>query len=268
MYGTILGDIIGSPYAFDHSKKSKDFKLFNSYSEYTGDTILAVATGEALLDAGKEASEKQIYDYVTKSLRKWGNNYLDVEYDMRFRFWLSSKEPQPYNSYGNDVAVRAAAAGWLYDSVERTREAARISVAVTHSHIEGSKGAEAVASAVFLARKKHSKSAIKQYMESEFQYDLSRTCDEIRPMYSYQEACQKTVPEAVTAFLEGKDFEDVLRIAISLGGDCNTVGAIAGSIAEAYYEIPSELKDKCENYLPADVKAVLLRFDKIIQKCR
>ncbi|MBO5371601.1 MAG: ADP-ribosylglycohydrolase family protein [Lachnospiraceae bacterium] len=262
MYGAILGDIIGSPYEFDRGNKSKDFELFSSYSEYTDDTILTIAVGEALLEAGKDAKEEQIFEAVVKNMRKWGRKYPHAGYGMEFKFWLCSEEPKPYNSYGNGAAMRVSAVGWLYDSIERTREVARITAEVTHNHPEGIKGAEAVASAIYLARTKNSKFTIKNYVEREFQYDLERTCDEIRPEYFHQESCQKTVPEAIIAFLEGRNFEDVIRTAVSLGGDCDTLAAIAGSMAEAYYEVPIELKTKCEKYLPEDIKEVLWQFDK------
>ena len=156
--------------------------------------------------------------------------------------------------------MRVSSAGWLYDSLEQTRKAARWTAEVSHNHSEGIKGAEATASAIFLARTGSSKGEIRDYIISEFCYDLSRTCDEIRPEYFHIEICQKTVPEAITAFLEGEDFEDVIRTAVSLGGDCDTLTCIAGSIAEAFYGVPEELKIECRNRLPEDMLEVLDRF--------
>jgi ADP-ribosylglycohydrolase len=157
--------------------------------------------------------------------------------------------------------MRVSAAGWLYDTLERTREVARATAEVTHNHTEGIKGAESVASAIFLARTGSSKDEIKAYIETEFHYDLSRTCDEIRPTYYHVESCQKTVPEAITAFLEGTDFEDVIRTAVSLGGDCDTLTAIAGSMAEAFYGVPALLLAECRSRLPKDLLEIVKRFD-------
>ena len=138
---------------------------------------------------------------------------------------------------------------------------ARLTAEVTHNHPEGIKGAESTAAAIFLARTGHSKDEIKTYIEENFGYDLNRTCDEIRPTYHHIESCQQTVPEAIIAFLEGSDFEDVIRTAVSLGGDCDTLAAIAGSIAEAFYGVPEALKEECRLRLPEDMRAVLERFD-------
>ena len=162
--------------------------------------------------------------------------------------------------------MRISAAGWLYDTLERTREVARYTAEVTHNHPEGIKGAEFVASVIFLARTGASKEEIKRYVVSQFGYDLSRTCDEIRPAYCHDESCQKTVPEAITAFLEGTDFEDVIRTAVSLGGDCDTLTCIAGSMAEAFYGVPDEMKAECRNRLQADMIGVVDWFEEAVKK--
>jgi ADP-ribosylglycohydrolase len=135
---------------------------------------------------------------------------------------------------------------------------------VTHDHPEGIKGAEAVACAIFLARTGSTKAQIKSCIQENFHYDLSRTCDEIRPGYHHVETCQETVPEAITAFLEGEDFEDVIRTAVSLGGDCDTLTCIAGSMAEAFYGVPEELKTRCREYLTEDLLRILTRFDAVL----
>jgi ADP-ribosylglycohydrolase len=160
--------------------------------------------------------------------------------------------------------MRVSPAGWLYDTLERTREVAKATAEVTHNHPEGIKGAESVASAIFLARNGSSKDEIRSYIEKTFHYDLHRTCDEIRPTYHHVESCQQTVPEAITAFLEGTDFEDVIRTAVSLGGDCDTLTAIAGSIAEAFYGVPASLRVECRKRLPEDLLEVVDRFDQIV----
>ena len=156
--------------------------------------------------------------------------------------------------------MRVAAAGWLFDDLETTRKVAAWTAEVTHNHPEGVKGAESVAAAIFMARNGKSKDEIKAYIVDEFGYDLSRTCDEIRPDYHHVESCQETVPEAIIAFLEGEDFEDVIRTAVSLGGDCDTLTCISGSIAEAFYGVPEYLKAECENRLPKDLREVLVSF--------
>ena len=151
-----------------------------------------------------------------------GQKYPDAGYGRKFLCWLREKDPKPYGSCGNGSAMRVSAAGWLFDTLEETREKARLTAEVTHDHPEGIKGAEATSGAIFLARTGRSKEEIRDYIVQEFGYDLSRTCDQIRPNYYHNESCQKTVPEAITAFLEGTDFEDVIRTAVSLGGDCDT----------------------------------------------
>ena len=246
MYGAILGDIIGSPFEFDRGDKTKDFELFSKGCGFTDDTVMTVAVAEALLAVGSAASVEEIEDAVVSSMQDWGKRYPDAGYGGRFRHWLKEKNPKPYGSFGNGSAMRVSAAGWLYDSIERTREVARATANVTHNHPEGIKGAEATASAIFLARKGASKEEIKNYIEDEFHYDLNRSLDQIRPGYHMDETCQRTVPEAIIAFLEATDFEDAIRNAVSLGGDTDTLGAITGSIAEAYFGIPAVLIAECK----------------------
>lgn len=269
MYGAIIGDMVGSPYEFDQGRKEKDFgPLFINRSVFTDDSVMTIAVAETLLDVGPEAAEEKIKSAVVKSMQKWGRKYPDAGYGGRFIGWLADRNPKPYGSWGNGSAMRVSAVGWLYDSVERTREVARWTAEVTHNHIEGVKGAEATASAIFFARNGSSKEDIKQYIIDEFGYDLYRTCDEIRPAYHHVESCQETVPEAITAFLEGNDFEDVIRTAVSLGGDCDTLTCIAGGMAEAFYGVPDEFKKECEARLPEDALKVLHDFrDKKMVVC-
>ena len=266
MYGAILGDIIGSPFEFDRGEKTKNFVLFSPGAAFTDDTVMTIAVAEALLDAGIDAEEVQIKEQLIRAMKKWGHIYLDAGYGAKFFWWLQRDESHPYGSYGNGSAMRVSAAGWLYDTLERTREVARYTAEVTHNHPEGIKGAESVASVIFLARTGASKEEIKRYVVSQFGYDLSRTCDEIRPAYCHDESCQKTVPEAITAFLEGTDFEDVIRTAVSLGGDCDTLTCIAGSMAEAFYGVPDEMKAECRNRLQADMIGVVDWFEEAVKK--
>jgi len=260
MYGAILGDIIGSPYEFDRGEETKDFPFFDKGCTYTDDSVMTIAVGEALMDCmGKdEAAHKAA---LVASMRKWGLAIPDAGYGGMFYQWLREEDPQPYGSFGNGSAMRVSAAGWLYETLEETREKARWTAEVTHNHPEGIKGAEAVASAIFLARTGHTKEEIRDYIVSEFGYDLSRTCDEIRPEYCHVESCQETVPEAITAFLEGESFEDAIRTAVSLGGDCDTLTCIAGSMAEAYWGMGDRLASEVVRRIPKDMERVLARFN-------
>ena len=275
MYGAILGDIIGSPYEFDWQNiKTKEFPLFRFDSEFTDDSVMTIAVAEALMAIKRAKSdtdnwkncastpeeEEQLMKFtVARSLKKWGNEYPDAGYGARFIKWLRSGEG-PYNSYGNGSAMRVSSAGWLYDTLEETLEMARLSAVVTHDHPEGIKGAQSVAAAIFMARNGASKQEIKSYITDNFGYDLSRTCDEIRPGYHHVETCQATVPEAFAAFLEGEDFEDVIRTAVSLGGDCDTLTCIAGGMAEAFYGVPDELVSECRARVMPDMLQVIDDF--------
>ena len=260
MIGAILGDMIGAPYEFDRSPKTKEFPLFSRYTEFTDDSVMTIAVAEALMDTiGK--SDDEIKAALVTSMQMWGRRYPNAGYGGMFYRWLRKKNPQPYGSFGNGSAMRVSSAGWLYDTLEETRHMARLTAEVTHNHPEGIKGAEATASAIFLARTGATKEEIKEYIIAEFGYDLSRTCDEIRPGYHHVETCQQTVPEAITAFMEGKDFEDVIRTAVSLGGDCDTLTCIAGSMAEAMYGIPEEMANECKKRLPKDMLWVVEKFE-------
>ncbi|WP_122642792.1 ADP-ribosylglycohydrolase family protein [Luxibacter massiliensis] len=265
MYGAIIGDMVGAPYEFDRGNKTKDFPMFIEESQFTDDSVMSIAVAEALLDSiGK--SEEVTKANIICSMQKWGRRYPDAGYGGMFSSWLVEKNPEPYGSFGNGAAMRVSAVGWLYDSIEKTRDVARWTAEVSHNHPEGVKGAEAVASAIFLARTGADKKFIKNYVVDEFGYDLSRSCDEIRPLYFHDETCQKTVPEAITSFLEAQDFEDVIRTAVSLGGDCDTLTCIAGSIGEAYYDIPKHCLKECRKRLNDDLLIVLDQFLGCIRK--
>lgn len=266
MYGAILGDIIGSPFEFDRGDKTKDFKLFSRRSHFTDDSVMTLAVCEALLKVGQDATVKEIEDTVISSMQSWGRRYPRAGYGGYFRRWLTARHPEPYNSFGNGSAMRVSAVGWLYDSLEKTRTVAKATANVTHNHPEGIKGAEATASAIFMARNGSSKEEIKKYIEKEFHYDLNRTLNEIRPDYHMDETCQKTVPEAIIAFLEATDFEDAIKNAVSLGGDTDTLGAITGSIAEAYYGIPEWLMTECRKRINKDMRVVLDDFNDVLSR--
>jgi len=264
MYGAMLGDIIGSRFEFDRGNKSKDFTFFTRESEYTDDSVMTIAVAEAILTVGKDAGEEEMKTELVRSMKSWGHRIPDAGYGGRFRQWLFTDRTKPYGSFGNGSAMRVSPVGWLYDTMERTREVARWTAEVTHDHPEGVKGAESVAAVMFLARTGHGKDEIKDYVIREFGYDLSRTCDEIRPGYHHVESCQETVPEAITAFLEGQDFEDVIRTAVSLGGDCDTLTDIAAAMGETFYGCPEELKKVCEKRIEPEMREILERFNKEI----
>ena len=266
MHGAILGDIIGSPYEFDRGNKSKDFPLFSQKSKYTDDTVMTIAVAEAFMDAQGATDLDWIRRRLITSMQHYGRHYPYAGYGRMFRQWLSAKDPQPYGSYSNGSAMRVSSVAWLYNDLDTVRCMARLSAEVTHNHPEGIKGAESTTAAIFLARTGHSKAEIRSYIEGQFGYDLSRTCDETRPGYHHVESCQETVPEAITAFLEGESFEDVIRTAVSLGGDCDTLTCIAGSIAEGFYGVPEDLKRECRNHLPQQLLEVLQKFDSFLNR--
>ncbi len=262
MVGAMLGDMIGAPYEFDRGDKTKDFPLFIRNSVFTDDSVMTVAVAEALMDT-RGGTDDEIRTALVRSMQKWGRKYPNAGYGGRFYYWLRERNPKPYGSYGNGSAMRVSGAGWLGETIGETRRLARLTADVTHNHPEGIKGAEAAASAIFLARTGKSKEEIRTYIESEFGYNLSRTCDQIRPGYRFDVTCQGSVPEAITAFLEGKDLEDTIRTAVSLGGDTDTLGCIAGGMAEAFFGVPAELEAECRKRLPKDMRDVLDRFQKM-----
>lgn len=264
MYGAILGDIIGSPYEFDcHNYKAKDFPLFSQQSDFTDDTVMTLAVAKALLDT-RGQDDAVIEAALVRQMQRLGHAFPHRGYGGRFGAWLDADDPQPYHSYGNGSAMRVSPAAWLGDDLAEVLRLARLTAQVTHDHPEGIKGAQATAAAIFLARTGHHKTGIKAHIEREFGYDLSRTCDEIRPVYRHVESCQETVPEAITAFLESTDFEDALRTAVSLGGDSDTLAAITGSIAEAFYSVPPHLKQQCHHYLPPELTAILWEWEDVL----
>lgn len=235
--------------------------FFSKDSKFTDDTVMTIAVADAILRTGDEKDGRILFSNVEKEMLYYGKKYPDSGYGGKFREWLKSKNPKPYNSFGNGSAMRVSAAGWICNSMFDTRECARMTSRPTHNHPEGVKGAMAVASAILLARKGSSKAKIKNYIESEFDYNLSRSLDDIRKTYEFDETCQGSVPESIIAFLESEDFEDAIRNAVSLGGDADTQAAISGSIAEAFYGIPENFIKKCREYLPENMLEVLDNFN-------
>ena len=258
LIGAVIGDIAGSIYEFN-PHKSKDINLQNKDMEYTDDTIMTIAVADWILN-DKKLTKKGL----VARMQQWGRKYPNPmgAYGGMFSQWLSSNNPKPYNSWGNGAAMRVAAVGFAFSSLEETLKVAQKSAEVTHNHPEGIKGAQATAAAIFMARTGSTKEEIRRYISENFGYDMNRTCDDIRPTYSFDGSCQGTVPESIIAFLDSKDYEDAIRLCISLGGDADTMGSITGAIAGAYYhQMPYNLYEFAMNKLPDDIKGIIKLFD-------
>lgn len=266
MLGALIGDLVGSVYEFANIKRT-DFPFISDKCEYTDDSIMTLAVAEWLLTDSQhshENLERIIVRYAKEYPHPMGG------YGGRFAQWLfrpeylnrtGEKSRMPYNSWGNGSAMRVSAVGWMFGSLEQTEEVAAISASITHNHPEGIKGAQATAAAIFLARTGHAKQEIKEYIESKYGYDLSLHIDEIRKTYGWEDSCQGTVPPAIRAFLDSSDYESAVRIAVSLGGDSDTLACITGGIAEAFYgEIPSEIVDAAMVKLSEEFKRLLDKF--------
>jgi ADP-ribosylglycohydrolase len=248
--GAIAGDIIGSVYEW-HNVKTVDFDLFSHKSTFTDDSVLTLATMDAILNQRS----------YTESYQLFGRNYPKRGYGGHFQSWIHSKAPKPYNSWGNGSAMRVSPVGWYGNSVEDVMAEAQKSAEVTHNHPEGIKGAKATAVAVFMARVGKSKEDIKKFITDTFNYDLERKINEIRPDYAFDVSCQGSVPEALIAFLESADFESAIRLAISIGGDSDTIACITGGIAEAYYQvIPEYIIENVLKILPKGLAKIVEKF--------
>ena len=282
MFGAIVGDIIGSVYEWNNIK-TKDFPLFRMGSRYTDDTVMTCAVAEGIMNGGNR-------DDFIDAFKKYGRMYPHAGYGGRFKKWLFSEDREPYYSYGNGSAMRVSPCAWIMDCsfTARTglwpsngRKMAERSAAVTHNHPEGIKGAMAVTDAIFMARccfggwygefespaghdPADYKKRMREYIEQEYGYDLSGSLDRIRPYYTFNSSCQGSVPQAIMAFLESTDFEDAIRNAVSIGGDSDTIAAIAGSIAEAAYGIPERIREKAWDRLDEPLQDVLLRWERFI----
>lgn len=267
MLGAIFGDMAGSIYEFDNIKTA-EFKLLGPGTEFTDDSVLTVAVADWLLQ--EDRSEARLVE----TLRSYVRRYPDPmgAYGGGFMHWACSQNPHPYGSFGNGSAMRCAACGWVAETLEETERIAAVSAAVTHDHPEGIKGAQTTAAAIFLARTGRKKTEIREYIESRFGYDLSRHCDDIRPTYDFEPSCQETVPQAIVAFLDSRDFESAIRLAVSLGGDSDTLTCITGGIAEAFYGMNRTIYDLADyplvstparaviERLPEDLRAVAIMF--------
>ncbi len=251
LFGAVIGDVIGSVFEWNNVK-STEFDLFCDKSDFTDDTVLSIAVADCLLNKK---------DY-TKTYQEYGRIYPDRGYGGYFNQWINSEEPKPYNSWGNGSAMRVSACGCFYDTLEDTLAEAKRSALPTHNHREGIKGAQSTAAAIFLARTGSGKDEIKQYIQDTFRYDLERKIKDIREVYVFDETCQGSVPEAIIAFLESTDFENAIRLAISIGGDSDTIAAITGSIALAYYKkLSAEIANKAWSLLPKEFKEIIMQFN-------
>ncbi len=250
MIGAIAGDIIGSVYERKRIK-TKDFPLFTTGCTFTDDSVLTIALAEAILTGAS----------YEKLMREYYRRYPHAGYGGMFRRWVLHDDNAPYNSFGNGAAMRISPAGFAFDTLEDVLDRARLYTEITHNHPEGIKGAQATASAIFLAKKGSSKKELRDYIEGAFGYDLNRTIDEIRPGYRFDPTCQGSVPEAIISFLESEDYEDALRNAISLGGDSDTLACITGGIAEAFYGgIPDLIEQMVLEILDNELRSVTLKF--------
>jgi len=259
MLGAIIGDTVGSVYEFNNIKTTI-FPLFDPRCNYTDDSVMTMAVADWLLtdpQHGMDTLETSFLNFAQKYPCPMGG------YGPGFYRWLFEPETfvegkrHPYHSFGNGAAMRCSANGWMFNTLEETKRVAGLSAAITHSHPEGIKGAQSTAAAIFMARNGKSKEEIRNYISTKYGYNLNRTCEEIRPVYDWDSSCQGTVPEAMVAFLDSTDFESSIRLAVSLGGDSDTLACITGGIAEAYYKnIPDSIALKIWELIPEDFKAI------------
>ena len=259
MIGAIIGDIVGSPYDFNNIK-TKNFDLFGTKNHFTDDTVMTVAVAEALLQYEKidETNVEEFKSTLIQSMRRLGKIYFSAGFGMYFFHWLMQENPQPYNSYGNGSAMRVSPVAWYAKTLEETIFLAIATAEVTHNHLEGIKGAVSTAGAIFLAKSGASMTEIQDFVKQYYTIDFS--LDEIRSTYSFDCTCQGSVPQAFQAFFESISFEGTIRNAVSIGGDSDTIAAIAGSIAEAYYGVDKKIIDKAKTYLTSDLSNTVEAF--------
>ena len=277
--GAVIGDIVGSRFEWSNTKKT-DFDLFVPWSKFTDDTVMTIAVAEWLTVGGDLASIMQ----------RWGRRYPGAGYGGMFSKWLEAEVPKPYNSYGNGSAMRVSPVGFYAKSLEEALQLAKTTAEVSHNHSQGIKGAQAIASSIYLALNGNSKEEIKEYVETEFGifplkyffsegmtnkdgetqstraikecgYNLPRGCDDIRPIYRFDVTCQGSCPQAIIAFLESSDYESAIRLAVSLGGDSDTIACMAGGIAAAFYGVPDDIVVKASEYLSEDIIQTIESFE-------
>ncbi|MGB4587815.1 MAG: ADP-ribosylglycohydrolase family protein [Clostridiaceae bacterium] len=276
MLGAIIGDIAGSRFEF-HNYRKKDFELFDSSSYITDDSVMSLAVAKAFIEASKRIEpsikgshfgygfSKLLHETSVKYMQEIGRKYPNCGYGGMFARWMFSDYPLPYESYGNGAAMRISPAGFAARTDAEAISFSNTITSVTHNHKEGMKGAEATSLAIYMARHGYLKSEIRDKIKKDY-YPLNFTIDEIRPSYQFNETCQETVPQAIECFLESTSFEDAIRIAVSLGGDSDTIAAITGSIAEAYYGVPDFMRAKALTYLDNDLRKIYEEWEEFIGK--
>ena len=264
MFGAIIGDVIGSRFEFDNYK-AKDFELFDTECDFTDDTVMTLAVAKALSTWHDLTDLDGFKKHLVRVMHHVGTRYPHCGYGGRFLMWMMLRKTKPYNSYGNGSAMRVSPVAWVARSLEECESLAKATAEVTHNHPEGIKDAVAVAGAIYLARTGDSMGEIKDYVAQYYTIDF--TLDEIRPDYDFIEICQESVPQALQAFFESNSFEDAIRNAISIGGDSDTIGAITGAIAEAYYGADEDMKETALSYLDAFLLNIAEEFEeKFLQK--
>jgi type I restriction enzyme M protein len=255
--GAITGDIVGSCYEF-RNIRTKEFDLFSERCDFTDDTVMTVAIAKALSEYKNIKNYDKFKKTLIESMHDVGNRYMERGYGHNFMRWIAEKQTEPYNSFGNGSAMRVSPVAWYAKTLKEAEYLAKATAEVTHNHPEGIKGAQAVAGAIFMARTGRTIGEIREYISKYYTIDF--TLDDIRETYKFNETCQGSVPQALEAFFESSDFEDAIRNAISIGGDSDTIAAIAGSIAEAYYGVPEDIREKSLSFLDDYLTEELLRF--------
>ena len=262
MIGAIFGDIVGSVYEFDNVK-TKEFQLFTDKCKFTDDTVMTVAVADALMQFDKVSDLEAFKKVLIRTMHRYGKKYPRTGYGGHFRMWLRNEETAPYGSYGNGSAMRVSPVAWNANSLDEALALAKASAEVTHNHPEGVKGAVVTAGATYLARTGATMAEIKEFVSG--YYDMNFTLDEIRPSYYFNETCQHTVPQAMQAFFESTSFEDTIRNGISIGGDSDTLCAICGAVAEAYYGMTEQEKAVAMSYLDEPMREVVRMFSRTVQ---
>ncbi len=257
MVGAVIGDIVGSRFEWDNVK-SKDFDLFTDECSFTDDSVMSLALCDALMRC--KTNYADLSEQAVQSMQTIGRSYSHCGYGSLFYDWIHSNNPRPYNSFGNGAAMRVSGCGYAGRSVNEVKKLSKAVTGITHNHPEGIKGAEATAVAIFLARTGKNTAEIRNYIEKNY-YPLKFTLDEIRPKYAFNSSCQNTVPQALEAFLESTSFEDALRNAVSIGGDSDTLAAIACSVAETYYGVPENIRKQAEAFLDKRLLKILRDFE-------
>ena len=266
MIGAIIGDIVGSRFEFNNHR-SKEFELFTEECKVTDDSIMTLAVAKAMMETEKkikpsvdgDVDDNEYYSLLEKMAVKYmqeiGRKYPNCGYGGMFEQWVFSDKPEPYNSFGNGAAMRISPVGFAARTENEACRLSELVTGVTHNHDEGLKGAEATAVAIFMAKRGFTKNEIRNKMNRHY-YSLHFTIDEIRDTYQFNETCQETLPQAIEAFLESTSFEDAIRTAISVGGDSDTLAAITGAIAEAYYGVPENLRERALTYLDQEQREI------------